>query len=166
MALKKLSINLAKSQTRKPAGLFTMKQQPSILLAMTQSFSIHSQTVKEEVAKTYQSKPKQVDPKSILHLDNAIKYCQNEVKKFDFYAYVAGQYMPQSNRSHYYAIHALFLEILKSREISRESSICQTRLRWWQSIIADIINQKKAREPVGVLLADTLEKTNVNFSLL
>lgn len=28
--------------------------------------------------------------KSILALNNAVKYCAGEVKKFDFYSYVAG----------------------------------------------------------------------------
>ena len=30
------------------------------------------------------------DSKSILELTNAVKYCTGEVKKFDFYTYVAG----------------------------------------------------------------------------
>jgi hypothetical protein len=64
------------------------------------------------------------DKGSILHLDNAEKYCTAEVKKFDFYTFVAGQYMPKTTQKYYYGIHALFLEALKSREISREASIC------------------------------------------
>jgi hypothetical protein len=62
--------------------------------------------------------------KSILHVENAIKHCTAEVKKFDFYAYANGQYMPKSTQPYYYGIHALFLETMKSREISREVSIC------------------------------------------
>ena len=39
------------------------------------------------------TKEKQEDKKkdsSILDLQNAVKYCTSEVKKFDFYTYVAG----------------------------------------------------------------------------
>ena len=37
-----------------------------------------------------------VQKKSILQVENAIKHCTAEVKKFDFYAYANGQYMPKS----------------------------------------------------------------------
>ena len=30
------------------------------------------------------------DKKSILHIDNAVKHCSAQIKKFDFYAFVAG----------------------------------------------------------------------------
>lgn len=43
--------------------------------------------------KTYEEKSK--DKSSILHFDNAVKHCTEEVKKFDFYAFVNGQYMPK-----------------------------------------------------------------------
>lgn len=72
------------------------------------------------------------ESKQILEIKNAVKFCTSEVKKFDFYTYVAGQYMPRAVQPFYYGHHALFLEALKSREISRETSICQTRLRWWE----------------------------------
>ena len=69
---------------------------------------------------------------SILELGNASKFCQEHVKKFDFYAYRAGSHIPAKSQPYYFAINAFFLEILRSREISREQSICQTRLQWWQ----------------------------------
>jgi len=49
---------------------------------------------KEQDSKTYEEKSK--DKSSILHLDNSVKHCTDEVKKFDFYAFVNGQYMPKS----------------------------------------------------------------------
>jgi len=67
---------------------------------------------------------KQKSGSQITESKNAEKYCTDEVKKFDFYAYVAGQYMPKSTQKYYYGFHALFLEAMKSREISREQSIC------------------------------------------
>jgi hypothetical protein len=54
------------------------------------------------------------------------------------YAYVNGQYMPKNTQSYYYGIHAMFIEAMKSREISKEGSICQTRLRWWEESLQDI----------------------------
>ena len=74
--------------------------------------------------------------------------------------------MPKSHQAHYFGVHALFIEVMKSREISKETSICQTRLNWWMQIMNDIIEDKKPREPVGVVLADAKAKTNINFNLL
>ena len=53
-------------------------------------------------------------------------------RKFDYYAFRVGAHMPKQVLPHYYAINAFFLEVLRSREISRERSICQTRLHWWR----------------------------------
>lgn len=44
-------------------------------------------------------------------------------RKFDFYAHAAGQFYPSHIRNHYMALNAFFVEILKSREVSREVSI-------------------------------------------
>lgn len=46
--------------------------------------------------------------------------------------------MPKSTQPYYYGIHALFIETLKSREISKEVSVCQTRLNWWEESLKDI----------------------------
>jgi len=52
------------------------------------------------------------------------------------------------------------LETLKSREISREASICQTRLKWWEEILKDIaLDRGKPREPVSVVIKNTKETT-------
>ena len=61
---------------------------------------------------------------SILDFQNAASYCQDQVKKYDFYSYHVGQAFPKNLQPYYYGIHALFLEALKSREISREQSVC------------------------------------------
>ena len=76
--------------------------------------------------------------------------------------------MPRTVQPYYYGHHALFLEALKSREISRETSICQTRLRWWEESLIDIAEErgKGPREPVAVVLKASKEQTCINFKLL
>lgn len=76
--------------------------------------------------------------------------------------------MPKGIQPYYYGHHALFLEALKSREISREASICQTRLRWWEESLMDIAQDrgKGPREPVAVVLKASKERTCINFKLL
>lgn len=76
--------------------------------------------------------------------------------------------MPRGVQPYYYGHHALFLEALKSREISKEVSICQTRLRWWEESLIDIAEGrgKGPREPVTVVLKASKERTHINFKLL
>jgi hypothetical protein len=77
-----------------------------------------------------------------------------------------GANLPAKIRPHYYGINAFFLEVLKSREISRERSIAQTRLHWWLQTLTDVENGKRAREPVARVLQEVKENTKVNFKLL
>ena len=88
------------------------------------------------------------------------------MKKFDFYSYRVATHLPVSQHPYYYAIHAFFIEVLRSREISKERSICQTRLHWWAEILRDIEAGRPAREPVSRMLQEVKEKTKVNFKLL
>ena len=73
-------------------------------------------------------------------------------RKFDVHAYRMSQFLPPKIRPYYFGINAFFLEILKSREISRERSIAQTRLHWWVQTLNDVESGKRPREPVGRVL--------------
>jgi len=61
---------------------------------------------------------------SILDVDNSLKQAISTVRKFDYYAYRKHNHVPVSLQPHYFGIHAFFLEVLRSREISKEISIC------------------------------------------
>jgi hypothetical protein len=64
-------------------------------------------------------------------------------------------------------VHALFLEALRSREISREASICQTRLQWWEQTIIDVTEKGSApRDPVSKVISEAVKKTPLNPRLL
>lgn len=99
-------------------------------------------------------------------MDTAVKHCADHVKKFDFYAYRVGTHFPQSIKPLYYGINAFFLEILRSREISKEQSICQTRLQWWASTLNDVEKDRVPREPIARVLSEVKHKSKVNFKLL
>jgi len=66
----------------------------------------------------------------------------------------------------------MFIEAMKSREISKEGSICQTRLKWWEESLQDVaLNRGKdgksqPREPITVVLKEAKEKTCINYSLV
>ena len=61
---------------------------------------------------------------SILDLKHATEHCKNNVKKFDYAAFRVAAHLPAATQPHYFAINSFFLEVLRSREISRERSIC------------------------------------------
>jgi len=61
---------------------------------------------------------------SILDLKHASQHCRDSVKKFDYAAFRVAAHFPSSLQPFYFAINAFFLEVLKSREVSRERSIC------------------------------------------
>lgn len=103
-------------------------------------------------------------------MTNAVKYCESEVKKFDLNSYMVGHYMPPETRAYYFGNHALFMEVLKSREVSKEPSICQTRLRWWEATLADIVRSESKddftpREPLAVVLQHAKLHSSMNFNL-
>ena len=107
---------------------------------------------------------------SVLQLTNAAKYCEGEVKKFDINSYIVGHYMPAKTRAYYFGNHALFIEVLKSREISKEPSICQTRLRWWEATLGEIVKSESKedftpREPLAVVLHHAKLYSQMNFNL-
>ena len=87
-------------------------------------------------------------------------------RKFDYYAFRVAAHLPAKIQPHYYALNAFFLEILRSREISRERSICQTRLHWWRQTVLDVEADKPAREPLARMLKHVNQDTQVNFKLL
>jgi len=87
-------------------------------------------------------------------LKHATEHCKSNVKKFDYAAFRVAAHFPQMTQGHYFALNCFFLEVLRSREISRERSICQTRLHWWRQTLNDVENDKPAREPLARMLKD------------
>ena len=103
---------------------------------------------------------------TILDVENAQKYWLDIVKKHDYYAYIVGQHFPKSRQMYYYTVQAFFLEIMKSREVSRQPTICQRRIMFWGDVLSDSANNKKMVEPIGVALKELHTKTNANFHIL
>lgn len=88
-------------------------------------------------------------------------------RKYDFYSYIVGRSFPKTLQPFYFGVHALFLEALRSREISKEVSICQTRLIWWEQSLIDVLDKRKpAREPVTRVLQEAVKQSPLNGNLL
>ena len=71
--------------------LTRLKRTPNLLV---RSFSTSTTNgdfkMSDEPEKPLEPVDKSKDKSSILHIDNAVKHCTAEVKKFDFYTFVAG----------------------------------------------------------------------------
>ena len=80
--------------------------------------------------------------KSILDPEIAQQYWRDIVKKHDYYTYIVGEHFPKSRQGFYYTVHAFLLEILKSRETSRQMMVCKRRLLWWSETLDDIEKDK------------------------
>ena len=79
---------------------------------------------------------------SVLNVETAQKYCLDIVKKHDYYSYIVGQHFPKARQMYFYTVQAFFLEIMKSREVSRQPSIWQRRLMFWGEVLSDSANNK------------------------
>ena len=122
--------------------------------------------LKEEDSKNNPEEIKK-DMESIFGLEEANKYTEERVKKFDFYAFVIGKALPEKIKPHYFAYHAFYLEILKSRYISKELSVNRMRLLFWEESLKEIIaGDKVIKEPMMIALKETLKITGIRKDTL
>lgn len=49
--------------------------------------------------------------------------------------------MPPKIKPYYLAYHAFFLEIIRSRFVSKEQSVCGTRLTFWEESLHEAIQK-------------------------
>lgn len=90
-----------------------------------------------------------------------------------------GKTYPDNIKSAYFAYHAFYLEILKSRFISREESVIKTRLNFWEERLTEIAkhvtiiknepnSSKKFNyiDPIEVALVNALTTTNIKIDTI
>jgi hypothetical protein len=82
---------------------------------------------------TAETEENQQPKTSIFSLEEAAKYAEEKVKKYDFYAFVIASTLPPKIKNSYLAFHAFFIEILRSRYISKEPSVCRMRVNFWKN---------------------------------
>lgn len=107
------------------------------------------------------------EPKtSIFSLEEAAKYAEEKVKKYDFYAFVIASTLPPKLKNSYLAFHAFFIEILRSRYISKEPSVCRMRVNFWEESLKEVLEGKTIKEPILILLKETLKTTSIRKETL
>lgn len=103
---------------------------------------------------------------SIFDIEEAVKYAEEKVKKTDFYAFVIASTLPPKLKMHYLGYHAFFSEILRSRYISKEPSVCRMRLAFWEDSIKEILEEKKIKEPILIILKESFKSTGIRKDTL
>ena len=106
------------------------------------------------------------EEKSIFALDEATKFVEEKVKNYDFYAWVIASTLPDKYKRSYLSFHAFFIEILRSRYISKEPSVCRTRLSFWEESLKEIILDKQIKEPMMIVLKETIRSTPIRKETL
>jgi NADH dehydrogenase [ubiquinone] 1 alpha subcomplex assembly factor 6 len=140
------------------------KNERKIITNISHKNFFWSENKKEEIKSEENRDEKQ---KSIFGLDEATNYIEEKVKKFDFYAWVIANTLPQKYKRSYLSYHAFFVEILRSRYISKEPSVCRTRLCFWEESLKEVIQDKGSiKEPMLIVLKETIKTTAIRRDTL
>ncbi len=123
-------------------------------------------TTDETNKSTSTNTSKEDNSTSVFNLQESIKYAEDKVKKGDFYAYVIGSTLPPKLKHHYFAYHAFFCEVLRSRYISKEQSIGRMRLTFWEDSLKEISQGKDVKEPILIVLKESLKETGIRKDTL
>lgn len=89
---------------------------------------------------------------SIYELDNAKKYVEEQIKKFDWNSYVISKYYPSAVRDAFFALNFLNIELMRIPEASKETNLVLGKLDFWQESIDCIYRDAPMKEPLSLCL--------------
>ncbi|KAK4212001.1 Squalene/phytoene synthase [Rhypophila decipiens] len=85
-------------------------------------------------------------------IEQARKYCVNQLRQGDYDAYLIRQFVPRSARDAYDAIRTLNLELARLPESVSSPTIGQFRTQFWKDTVARTFAGNPPREPISILL--------------
>ncbi|KAK3380452.1 Squalene/phytoene synthase [Lasiosphaeria ovina] len=85
-------------------------------------------------------------------VEQAGKYCLNQLKHGDYEAYLTRQFVPRSARDAYDALRTLNLELARLPETVSSPTIGQFRMQFWRDTVQKIFDDNPPREPISILL--------------
>lgn len=154
---KKQSENLSKPENVENISIAENEQEQN-----QDSSNPNNESINEKSQMDDSGEPKN----SIFSLEEAAKYAEEKVKKYDFYAFVIASTLPPKLKNSYLAFHAFFIEILRSRYISKEPSVCRMRVNFWEESLKEVLEGKTIKEPILILLKETLKTTSIRKETL
>mmetsp|Transcript_25613 Transcript_25613/g.44775 ORF Transcript_25613/g.44775 Transcript_25613/m.44775 type:complete len:288 (-) Transcript_25613:705-1568(-) len=99
---------------------------------------------------------------SLLDPGSALKYCEQEVAKYDELAQMHSMFIPRSVRPYYFAIQQLRIQMFKTREQTHTSTLRSNRQTWWLTNLDNIWENRPAPEPLSIALHEIYKHTGVH----
>lgn len=94
-----------------------------------------------------------------------ISYCEDLVRKHDYYRYLITLFFSKEQRDHLIVLYAFHYEIAKIQEITSEPMTGLIRLQWWRDALDEIYDGKNIRNHQVVKpLNNTIRECNLKQS--
>ncbi|KAL1878600.1 hypothetical protein VTK73DRAFT_7778 [Phialemonium thermophilum] len=85
-------------------------------------------------------------------VEQARKYCVDQLRKGDYDAYLIRQFVPRAARDAYDALRTLNLELARLPETVSSPAIGRFRMQFWRDTVANVFAGNPPREPISILL--------------
>lgn len=94
-------------------------------------------------------------------MDEAARYCADQVRRFDHDRYLCALFVPQAARADVLALYAFNVEVARIRESVREPMMGEIRLQWWREIIENAPRGDLRRHPVAEALGAAIRRRDL-----
>ncbi|KAK3944333.1 Squalene/phytoene synthase [Diplogelasinospora grovesii] len=89
-------------------------------------------------------------------VEQARKYCLNQLRHGDYEAYLIRQFVPRSSRDAYDALRTLNLELARLPETVSNPTIGRFRMQFWRDAVNSTFAGNPPREPISLLLSNAV----------
>lgn len=93
-----------------------------------------------------------------VDVEQARKYCVNQLRHGDYEAYLIRQFVPPSTRDAYDALRTLNLELARLPETVSNPTIGMLRMQFWRDTVARTFAGNPPREPISLLLSKAIAR--------
>ncbi|KAJ3801528.1 isoprenoid synthase domain-containing protein [Lentinula aff. detonsa] len=93
----------------------------------------------------------------------AVEYCRDFVRKYDYEAYLIAQFWPKELRGSYYAIKAFSTELAMIQDSVSNPTIGMMRMQFWRDAIKAMMNGNPSRHPIAQALHQASIRSNLPF---
>ncbi|KAH8958435.1 hypothetical protein BDL97_06G024000 [Sphagnum fallax] len=92
---------------------------------------------------------------------NALAYCVQQVRKYDYANYLCALHLPPAPRAAAFALRAFNIETAQAGD-SREMSLAMMRLVWWRDAIDGIYKKRLLEHPVVQALGSVITEHHLS----
>ncbi|MDR3497579.1 MAG: phytoene/squalene synthase family protein [Ancalomicrobiaceae bacterium] len=89
-------------------------------------------------------------------MGDAYTYCFNRLCELDKERFLAGLFVPETQRRHVFAILAFSAEIARVRDLVSDPLPGEVRLQWWHDLLDGTARGESEANPIAAALTDTI----------